>query len=133
LTFSLPHTMVEGLLDPNSYELPDPGCGPQVRLLGRQWTWRDSNPRLPRCERGALPTELQALARGQASRPNPHLEPLVRAERTKRRDDECSTLMEDRGIEPLLPACKAGVLPLPLDPLVADPKIDRDRNCTTDA
>ena len=25
------------------------------------WTRRDSNPRPPRCERGALPTELQAL------------------------------------------------------------------------
>ena len=25
------------------------------------WTWGDSNPRPPRCERGALPTEPQAL------------------------------------------------------------------------
>ena len=31
----------------------------QTELLARWWTVRDSNPRPPRCERGALPSELR--------------------------------------------------------------------------
>lgn len=53
---------LDDLANPQAFGLQTEGRG-KVDHCNNQpkWTWRDSNPRLPRCERGALPTELQAL------------------------------------------------------------------------
>src|SRR5229473_2030894 len=47
----------------NSFGLITPKAGRSIRLSQSKvvwWTRRDSNPRPPRCERGALPAELLA-------------------------------------------------------------------------